>query len=79
MYLNQLHVHAHLLACDEEDDITGNERSGGKGHQPAVAENNHMVGEQALNRRYDARRRKLLSRIEGHLEDDEDKEDYGEG
>ena len=36
-----------------------------------------MVGEQALNRRHDAQRCKLLSRIEGHLEDDEDKEDYG--
>jgi len=70
-YINQLHVCGHLLACDDANNVTGNERSGGEGRRRAVAENSDTVGLQALDRRHDTRRRKFLPRIEGHLEDDE--------
>jgi hypothetical protein len=77
--INQLDVCGNLLTHDDVDEVAGDKGSSREGRLYAIAKDNDVIGEHVLDRRHDARRRKVLPCIEDCLEDDDDKEDNSEG
>ena len=77
--IDELDVRGHLLAHDNMDEVARDKVGSGEGRLHAIAEDGDVVGEHILYRSHDARRRKVLPRIEGRLKKNDDEKDDGKG
>ena len=77
--VNELNVRGHLLAHNQVDDVSGDERSSRQACLHTVSEDNYVSGEHTLDRIHDTRGRKVLPRVEGSLKENDDKKYDSEG
>lgn len=76
--VNELNVRGHLLAHNQVDNVSGDERSSGEACLHTISEDNNVSGEHTLDRIHDTRGRKVLPCVEGCLKDNDDKKNDSE-